>query len=250
MNYTTISKSVRYIKFSISTSSYASNIAYIKTIKVETYEENAQLLKYESAGISSYENFKIINIKTPSTFKAGNYAYFKINELEEIMINGKMLPDKFYSLIYNSEKTPSVMELINNGNKEIFDYQNATTIMSSASLVINNLKLREKSLYRLLFNNVHTPGTAFGGTQAFKINIGGTTIFNNGSENQLAGIIDFFLADGYIYATVSAGNVSYVKKNCSNPTSIEMVSTSSSDAQTVANNKTFMKLYELGGDTI
>ena len=86
---------------------------------METYEENAQLLKYELAGISSYENFKIINIKTPSTFKAGNYAYFKINELEEIMINGKMLPDKFYSLIYNSEKIPSVMELINNGNKEI-----------------------------------------------------------------------------------------------------------------------------------
>jgi len=86
----------RYVKYSI-LQNYVS-IYYI-------YFDNIELTipKYENqftlADISSFNNNQVVNIKTPATTDLTNVVQNKLNNK---LINGILIPNGYYSLIYNS----------------------------------------------------------------------------------------------------------------------------------------------------
>lgn len=84
----------------------------IYSVKVLTSTVKAQVLKIDTT-IDSYDNLKLLNIKTPSTLSKYSKAYVKFRNLEAKLINVKLEPDRYYELIYKND----VYELLKNEKK-------------------------------------------------------------------------------------------------------------------------------------
>ena len=104
----------RYFKLRYLRQSYAitSNHIKIYSVKVLTSTVKAQVLKIDTT-IDSYDNLKLLNIKTPSTLSKYSKAYVKFRNLEAKLINVKLEPDRYYELIYKND----VYELLKNEKK-------------------------------------------------------------------------------------------------------------------------------------
>lgn len=104
----------RYFKLRYLRQSYniTSNHIKIYSVKVLTSTVKAQILKIDTT-IDSYDNLKLLNIKTPSTLSKYSKAYVKFRNLEAKLINVKLEPDRYYELIYKND----VYELLKNEKK-------------------------------------------------------------------------------------------------------------------------------------
>lgn len=104
----------RYFKLRYLRQSYAitSNHIKIYSVKVLKSTVKAQVLKIDTT-IDSYDNLKLLNIKTPSTLSKYSKAYVKFRNLEAKLINVKLEPDRYYELIYKND----VYELLKNEKK-------------------------------------------------------------------------------------------------------------------------------------
>lgn len=104
----------RYFKLRYLRQSYAitSNHIKIYSVKVLKSTIKAQVLKIDTT-IDSYDNLKLLNIKTPSTLSKYSKAYVKFRNLEAKLINVKLEPDRYYELIYKND----VYELLKNEKK-------------------------------------------------------------------------------------------------------------------------------------
>lgn len=243
---------MRYIQF------WTPCTCKIYSIEVISYISKAQTIKYE-APVTTYETLKVVNIRTPTSLKPALKPCFKLNSLTEVVIDGYIEPSKNYTLLYDNTKIVGVMKVINNSNKEIVNYISGASYETSASLTIASIELQEEKIYRMYFNNSNTTNNLATNAK-FNISVCGQVIASMSRFN-CWGVIDFFMSKGYIhafgnawggssvdYTTEFKAKLAYTKSN------FYLITLTMSNGDNllgnVINDKTFVKLFELRGDTI
>lgn len=242
---------MRFIKI------FTPNTCKIYNIEVIGYISKAQTIKYE-APVTTYETLKVVNIRTPNSLKPALKPCFKLNSLTEVVIDGYIEPSQNYTLLYDDTKGVGIMKVINNSNKEIVNYISGASYETSASLTIAAIELQEEKIYRMYFNNSNTTDNLATNAK-FNISVCGQVIASM-SCFDCWGVIDFFMSKGHIHAFGNAWGGSYVDYTTefkaklaytkSNFYLITLTMSNGDKIGNVINDKTFVKLFELRGDTI
>ena len=235
---------------------FTPNICKIYNIEVIGYVSKAQTIKYE-APVTTYETLKVVNIRTPSNLKPALKPCFKLNSLTEVVIDGYIEPSQNYTLLYDDTKGVGIMKVINNSNKEIVNYISGASYKSPASITITDIELQEGKIYRMYFSNGSATDDV--SSASFEIFVAGQIIANMPRMN-FWGVIDFFMSKGYIYAFGNAwggSSANYtnniIKRLAYTKSSSYSITLSMSNGNAdgkVIDDKTFVKLFELRGDTI